>query len=249
MLKLNSSYIGYPEFARNLEFHGKTDSKEKFEKNSLELADWDYKKIIVNYVRNSYGHRSKDFSELNLDNYILCIGCSITEGVGIPVDTRYSDVLAKLMKCDLYNLALGGTGNDIIFYNLTTWFNAVKQRPKLVVIQWTEPVRFTLCEQNSFSLHSLWDNKTQDFIIQGDELGYFSTKTEMYKQLIRKIIDVPTIEIPWFTLPDVNQLNTVHIEDCCVDFARDFIHMGIRSNELFAIKLHKHIEKYNFCVT
>ena len=161
-----SNFIGYPENARFEYFHGRIDSKQTYDNNLKVMGpDWEYSKMFLTYKRNSFGHRSKEFSDLNLDNYILCTGCSIAEGIGLPVSKRYSDVLASMLNCDMYNLGLGGSGNDAIFYNLVTWFATVPIKPKLVVIGWTSESRFLTEKNNSIKLYTTSVNEIEYFLV------------------------------------------------------------------------------------
>lgn len=130
-----SSFIGDPNPNTTLLFSG-TDTEQKFQKVKKTLGkDWEYTNTKISYIINSNGHRSAEISDIDLNNYILCTGCSITSGIGIPVLSRYSDIVSSSLNCDLYNLAIASTGNDVIFYNLVTWFAEVKYKPKLVIIQ------------------------------------------------------------------------------------------------------------------
>ena len=86
---ITDNILGYsPEFRDELFFHGK-DSKVNFEANKKKLGDlWYYTNNQITYKRNSLGHRSIEPAVLNLDNYIVCAGCSITEGIGVEVHNR-----------------------------------------------------------------------------------------------------------------------------------------------------------------
>jgi hypothetical protein len=163
MLRFCSSFIGYPAIVRNQEFHGESDSKEKYIK-SLDTrgSEWEYRDLKISYIRNNNGHRSKELSELDLNNYILCTGSSTVEGIGLPVQYRYSEVLANMLNSDVYNLAIGGSGNDIIFYNLVTWFSKIKQKPKLVVINWVDELRYYVEKDQIIKIHGIWDDQHQN---------------------------------------------------------------------------------------
>jgi hypothetical protein len=239
-----SNFIGYPENARFEYFHGHKDSKQTYDNNLKVMGpDWEYAKMFLTYKRNSLGHRSKEFSELNLDNYILCTGCSISEGIGLPVNKRYSDVLAYMLNCDMYNLGLGGSGNDVIFYNLVTWFTSVPIKPKLVVIGWTSENRFLVDHDDQISLSTASDLEVEDFLLAGDELNYFASKTSLMKKLIRKIITVPIIEIPWHADATLEKpIHAVHYgQNKIVDLARDLTHPGIKSNQIIAETIYEYI--------
>lgn len=246
MINFFSDYIGYTNNLRFSHFHGKIDSNKNYI-NNLEVIgpDWEYAKMPLTYERNSFGHRSKEFSDLNLDNYILCTGCSLSEGIGLPVNKRYSNVLASMLNCDMYNMSIGGSGNDVIFYNLVTWFTNVPIKPKLVVIGWTSRDRFLTEKNNLIKLYNRSHDEVEDFLVMGDDIDYFSSKTALLKNLIRKIISVPIIEIPWSNESPNELGKPIHTvkftQEDNVDSARDLMHPGIKSNHNIAVMLYNYI--------
>lgn len=242
-----SDFIGYPENLRNSEFHGVSDSITKYHQSIKTLGtDWEYAKIKFNYVRNSLGHRSKDISQLDTKNYILCTGCSITEGIGIPVEDRYSNLLSSKLGCDLYNLGLGGTGNDVIFYNLVNWFSSIEHKPKLVIIQWTANIRFSTEKNNVIYTHGTWEEKNIEFMDLGEKLNYFQSKTNFHKKLIYKMIDVPILELYAINKLDnetTNQDEFIFPPDKYIDYARDRMHPGRETNKHYADTIYDYIQK------
>ena len=142
---ITNNFIGYSHPYRNTQYYHGKDNKKNYEINLKNLGpNWYYANRNITYNRNSLGHREKEFAELNVDNYALCVGCSITEGIALEVENRYSNFLRNDLNIDVYNMGIGGTGNDVIFYNLVTWLHTFTQRPKFVVIQWTDIHRFLI---------------------------------------------------------------------------------------------------------
>ena len=237
-------FIGYPVNQKNERFSN-TDSEERFNRLQTSMGkSWTYNTTNVTYNRNSYGHRSSEISELNLDNYILVTGCSLTEGIAIPEESRYGNLLSNMLNCDVYNLGLGATGNDIIFYNLVSWFGIVKQKPKLVIIQWTGESRYSILNKNSVYVHGPWEDKSQIFLVEGFENKYFESKSIMLGQLIKKIIDVPIIEVfPVNLIKNQGEKSPYKISLTANDFGRDLMHPGIESNKSLAKRIHDLIEQ------
>ena len=133
---LNDGYIGYNINYRYTEFFDGRDNKSNYEANLKKLGpNWYYANAEISYIRNSLGHREKEPVDLDYDNYALCVGCSITEGIALEVDTRYSNILRERLKIDTYNMGLSGTGNDVIAHNLIVWLSKAVKTPKFVVIQ------------------------------------------------------------------------------------------------------------------
>ncbi len=67
------------------------------------------------YITNSHGFRSKEFSS---KNQLLVAGCSITHGSGVPVEARWGDQLAKKLKMSHSTIAAGGASISWVVENV-----------------------------------------------------------------------------------------------------------------------------------
>lgn len=230
----DNGFIGFEKTNSVLEWSG-GDTEEAFLHNSKTLPDhWYYHNAPITYKINKNGHRSKDISDLNLDNYLLFTGCSITEGVGLEESKTYCAVLSKKLECDYYNMGLGATGVDVAIHNLLVWFSTVPKKPKAVIIQWPD---FTRCitgtSANHLETRGLWQENDDynRFVDLGINLGFFEAKNLLISSLIKHVIKVPIVEI------GVSRLIPIHndiVKLKIIDFARDLSHPGIKSNEDFA---------------
>jgi hypothetical protein len=75
----------------------------------------------VYYHINSLGYRTKEFSEINHNAFkILVLGCSMTLGVGLPIEATYGEQLAQLLRdtyridVEIINMGMGGRSMDYI---------------------------------------------------------------------------------------------------------------------------------------
>lgn len=226
MYCFRNDFFGYSDEFRDMSFSRSRDNETHFQNNLKKLGpNWYYAKHPISYKRNNLGHRTKEVNDLDFDNYILCAGCSYTEGIALEADLRYSQILAQLLHTDVYNMGIGGTGNDITLHNLMSWLLKFDKKPKLIVIQWTESTRFFIEESDNIESVGVWtsDTNAKDFILLGDRLKYFDIKTKYQKILLEKLANVPIIEIPWQGR-----------EWPMVDFGRDLLHPGIKTNERWA---------------
>lgn len=212
MLSFNNDFLGYHPKEHNVEFSG-TDTAELFEKNlKLQPEDWYYRTNKIYYDRNSNGHRCKEINDIDLDNYILYTGCSNTEGIGLALNNTYAYLLSNWLKMDYYNLAIGGTGIDVVNYNLNMWFSKVKKPPKLLILQWPHYNRFTAKNFQNLGKHipEPWDghgfwstlntnNKNHkdigNFLISGEDIGYFKSLKILTRNLAHNITSCPIIEL------------------------------------------------------
>lgn len=115
------------------------DSEDLFLKNKDKFgSEWYYYNKPIEYKYNSWGYRTKEFSDLNED-YFITFGCSFTEGVGLFYDDMWSNKLSRELGLDVFNLAQGGTGVDFSTTNtilLTDYLRKNnKNLPKFVIYQ------------------------------------------------------------------------------------------------------------------
>jgi hypothetical protein len=252
MLSLNNDFIGYNLTHRSQLFTG-SDSYENFIKNKQKDPDWYYSNVKITYKRNSLGHRSKEISEIDFDNYILTTGCSHTEGVGLELDKTYSYVLGQKMKCDYYNLGIGGTGIDVMIHNLTVWLNKYK-KPKALVVQWPiwsrfvrfaeDPDKYKEINKLTLLAQGAWVDNDDDshMLILGQQNHYFKTVEKLAKIKI-DTYNIPTIYVSHSIYPKSNTYeDAVLIENH--DSARDG-HSGIKSNEQVATQIYEKLKNLN----
>jgi hypothetical protein len=244
MNKFNNNFIGYKETQRYELFSG-SDNKELYEKNlKTKPDDWYYRTNTLDYKRNSLGHRCNEIADIDLENYILTVGCSHTEGIGLEVEETYTHQLSKKFKCDYYNMGMAGTGIDTMMHNLTVWFATVKKQPKLVVMQFPDVARFNIIqiEQEATNIDienaniSPWAINTpgltrsqKHFIALGESINYFKSKVTFARALSKALIQVPIIEVHvWLPHELPHQLFFKGVDE-----ARDG-HRGIMSNYILA---------------
>lgn len=259
MLSLNNDFIGYHPQVRNVLFSG-SDSAEVFlENKKVQPEDWYYRTNKISYIRNNYGHRCKNIEDIDLDNYILLLGCSHTEGIGLKLEDTYPYLLSQKMNCDYYNLGIGGTGIDVLNYNFVTWFAKIKKPPKVVIVQWPHTVRLTLqnfpeskdVTPEPFYQHGVWGKQFYkelgQFFVIGEHINHFNTIYTLTKKIIHNVATCPIIEVN--TSYDPNTI--VDLKLIQVDYARDFKlyerkhgygHMGVESEKINAESIYQKIK-------
>lgn len=243
MFSINDSFIGYNENFRYEKFSG-SDDAELYEKSlKLQPIDWYYRTANIEYKRNSLGHRTKEINDTNLDNYILSVGCSFTEGIGLENDKTYTHVLANMLGCDYYNMGLGGHSMLTSIHNTVIWFNKIKKKPKLLIVQSPDITRFPVffdTDTRSNNIGSTTINsknpKFVEFIIAGDQVNYWQTTYKLY-MLQFKSFGVPIIELCYHNLreefPNRSEDQKEKIDFVSIDYGRDS-HSGIETNRKLA---------------
>jgi hypothetical protein len=242
-MRIYNDFIGSDDSNTTLKFIG-GDSKKQFIKSTKEMPkDWYYNNTEILYEYNNLGHRCKNFEDLDQTNYILFIGCSHTMGVGLELEKTYPYLLSEKLKMDYYNLAVPATGNDVLEYNLLTWFFKVNKKPKLVVIQWPDQSRFM--EYDELRNHALecgtWstDPNYMSFVVNAEDTGMFSARVAMVENIIKNIIEIPMIT---FNFGNQRGYGIYDLHMSRIDRARDLGHAGIESHKQFTKILFNHIE-------
>ena len=239
----NYGFIGKSHSLTTLSWAGQ-DNKDEFLRNFSKMPGiWYYKKTPITYRYNSLGHRSKEISSLNLENYILCVGCSNTEGIGVEEDKTYPYLLSKKLNCDFYNLGIGGTGIDVTLHNLVIWFSVVSTLPKALIIQWPDVTR-TMTGTSDTTLHprGMWstdDSLYENFIDLAHQINFLAAKKMMADRIIRAI--AANIPVIYFGMGKIIPFNEDTIIEPIIDYARDLSHPGIKSHARFAESIHDYL--------
>lgn len=98
-----------------------------------------YKEDEVVYRFNDFGFRSNDFSNISKDDSLLFVGCSITEGIGLPYEHIWSSQMTKLInqgdkQFRAFNMSLAGTGLDTMFRNIYVLIKNLEKVPHSVFL-------------------------------------------------------------------------------------------------------------------
>jgi hypothetical protein len=224
-MKFNNDFIGYPHPNEVRQFSSTDHEKLLIHNLKKQPNDWHYRNCSITYEINNLGHRCKNIDDINLDNYILFTGCSHTEGIGLELEKTFPYLTAIDLGIDYYNLALGGSGIDVMTHNLMMWILTVKKLPKALIIMWPETTRYTRLQEDAtflrLELPSTLYDYSKKFMVIGDKLNFFETVRCMSKKIINAAYTCKTIHL---------ESSILHGEDK----ARDLCHAGILSNRAVA---------------
>lgn len=129
---------------------------QNFLDNSDKIDEF-YHTTPVNYQYNSLGYRTKEFSEYDSD-FILAMGCSHTEGTGLPENKIWCNVLGEILDTEIMNLGAAGQGLQFIAYNTDLYLRHHLPLPKMVVIQHPERTRKVNCR---YEIHTSSETDTE----------------------------------------------------------------------------------------
>lgn len=237
----NNNFIGR-DYASVVQSWSGSDNIERLDNNLEKMPnDWYYRTNEITYDYNSLGHRSKEIDKLDLDNYILFTGCSLTEGLGLELSKTYSNLVSQQLNSDYYNLGLGSTGIDTMLHNLIIWREVVPKLPKILVVQWPERVRYLTSTPNLDMILSKgpWNNESEveRFILAGEESNFFLTRRLLAYKIIETLFKCKIIQINIYS----NSYDKGVLTLRSLDLARDNMHPGIESNLKFANRICREI--------
>lgn len=192
---------------------------------------------------NSLGHRCKELSDIDLNNYALFTGCSHTLGEGLEIEHTFPYLFSKMVDIDYYNLGLSGSGVDVLLYNLNQWFHLIPQKPKVLIIQFPDYTRFSsiIDDTDNIIPRGNWDHSVQRFIVDAIDNGMLSARKRMALRQIESLGAKTITFTHGNTQPyDENALRMKHL-----DYANDNVHSGIKSHREFAsILVDLYLDKY-----
>ena len=213
------------------------DTKQVFVSNlKSQSQDWIYRTKRVLYNRNSYGHRSKEITELDKD-FILFLGCSITVGSAVTLEETFPYLVSQKLGIDYYNLAVEGSGYDLVSFNLSEWFKHIKLKPEAIIIKWPQTVRTFRAYQNNIVPIGPWTCKSDigDRISSDDWKNFECVITtdyfDHYSSILRNTI-ISMLEFQNIKVVEVDAVDPV-------DYGRDLKHPGTKTHELFSLNILK----------
>jgi len=240
-MKMHGKFIGIDYSDSTFEFYSEWDRADFLKNARTQPNDWYYKNNKVTYYYNKYGHRCKNIEDLDLENYFLFTGCSHGEGSGLELEKSYPYLVSQHFDTDYYNLSIGGSGIDVLEYNIVTWLSTVPKKPKAVIIQWPDHSRFLSIRPGYSHLMGEGSWATEEpiskFVTSAEELNVFSARKKMVNDLLYQLIEVPIFNVQFSTMALAN--NDEYVALVLQDLARDLSHPGIISNQNTANELSK----------
>lgn len=92
------------------------DHIESYNKNPRK-SDWD--NVNLSYQYNPQGFRCPDLNNFLGKPVNIALGCSFTEGVGLPVESAWPSLIEQQVEHPVLNLGLGGGSTDAVARVLT----------------------------------------------------------------------------------------------------------------------------------
>lgn len=239
-----------------------SDKLSYYEEN---IKNFKYKDLMptvyFNYKFNNYGFRCDDFTDYTKHKYrILFLGCSHTEGIGIPVEETWAYKLLNIINEELneeipyWTVAQMGTGLDQqvrALYHLNDML-----RPNIIIALFPEAIRREI--YNEFHLDSHFVKNTKiDKDTRENYYKIFSDNRMILYQVGKNLSFLNLLAEKYNTTVIANSVESIYYEEyydlfnfyryktnffsCKVDWARDMMHYGKKTNTAFALKVYDEI--------
>lgn len=155
----NKIFNNWQNFAKQEVEWFSTDTLESYEtnckNNSALMTQFDWVDKKFTYKFNSQGFRCEEF----VDNSILFLGCSITQGIGMPVDNIFPTIVASKLNMPCINLGIERSSADTAFRLAKNFLDKVK--PKICITTLVYPHRYELLTLRN-AIHFIPNHKFQD---------------------------------------------------------------------------------------
>ncbi len=207
----------------------------------------------IDYVYNSAGFRCDEFdSWQSHHNRILFAGCSLTEGIGLPLKDTWAKIMHERIcrefniNTPFWNIAVGGSGLDEMVRYLYHYFDLL--RPQIIISNLPEIFRreFWDPESPQFDVSSNQERINTIKLVRDEKFIRYQTEKnfaimnlllEKYNSSLVFVTFDENCNISYIKddLPRINQIDLFPIETEW-DLARDGLHAGPNVNRYFANK-------------
>lgn len=143
------------------------DEEDEFKKNlETQPIDWRYRSKEVVYTFNSHGYRcKKEFKDIDWQNAIVVLGCSMVFGQGVSDDETLPYFLGKLYNREVVNLGVPSSSNEFMLDNAIR-MKKTYGNPYAIVMMWTLSNRLPYYGETSIKHMGMWGN------LESNDLGH-----------------------------------------------------------------------------
>jgi len=178
-----------------------SDSEELFEQNMADpkqrarLLSNGWTRDNVSYTFNQYGFRSEDFVTNSVNDSVLFLGCSLTAGIGVDLESSWAYKVASSLGLRCYNLGVGASSADTCFRLAHHWIPRL--RPKYVMMLTPSNTRMEMMLENE--LVNLMPNMSEyienhyEGMLNGFYNGWLSHPANSEMNRLKNVMGVQTI--------------------------------------------------------
>ena len=223
MLNYSSTYKPHANQSYDWWF---SDGKPSYENN----VDKNYETMKTNgwinssfkYTFNSHGFRCEEFTD---EPTIMFLGCSLTMGIGLPIESIWPELVSKNLNMRCANLGIGGSASDTAFRLCHGWIDIVK--PKIVIFLEPPGFRLELVNSKVTKIINTYSNEpfkpfVKEWTVDDNNSYFNSQKNQLGMKSLCNDRQIKFLSFNAFDL--VNNK---------IDLARDLIHPGPKTHKLF----------------
>lgn len=230
-----------------------SDTEEEYIR-AIKDKDIPYGPNDVEYNYNNFGFRCDNFESWNHHPYrILYAGCSMTEGIGLPLQDVWAkqmhQMICQNLNCNIpyWNIATAGSGIDQMIRYLYNLKDIIK--PQIIISylpntvrreRWTDDAWSSWDVETSFWTWPIKIEREKEVFLNQRFINYQTEKNLAMLDMILNEIDCNFLyssSMPDFKISNYIQSNRYIQRDHLpeqYDYARDGIHAGPKTNSIMA---------------
>ncbi len=229
-------FVNYNSINTEESYHS-TDCEKLFNKNRKKLGkDWIYYDKKITYRYNEQGFRNDSFDKINWSESIVIFGCSNIQGIGLAEEDTLARQLEKILNRKVVNLGIAASSVDMACWN-SIILHDFYPHPKAIVQVWTSLDRYAAFK----------NNRCYSYTSVNPEYYYkidWAQRSKLYIQTDRALWKNKTVYIEASFFEDtVKQMKIQELKT--IDYARDLMHPGIKSNRIAAEIIAENLIKQN----
>lgn len=223
------------------------DSEDVYQKN---LRDPQQRQLLASngwidnfftYTYNSHGFRCDEFDP-NADAFVA-LGCSFTEGVGLPQEQTWPAILAQQLGTSYWNLGVGGGSADMCFRlanHYLAWL-----RPKFVVLLCPTPARLeyygdsSWCNLQATQVHSY----PNDIFLRQWFLNDVNSELNNQKNILAIQALCRNLDIEYYWCSTDSWIAGKD-DSVPLTWARDLAHNGVTAHRFFVKKIRSAMSRH-----
>ena len=186
----------------------------------------------ITYAYNSRGFRDREFDNKPSG---IALGCSFTEGVGIPAENIWPTQLSNLLKINIWNLGVGGGSLDTAYNLLEHYLDELNVQFVAVCVPPMNRFEFFRGEE---PIRIMGTQTIFDPLYESFQKEWFATEKNSLINQRKNLLAMQQIcnqrRIPFYHLYAMSDFTSDRA-------ARDCTHAGVDSNLEFAVKMHNKI--------
>ncbi len=199
----------------------------KTQKDKLEQLGW-LDPEVISYKFNSNGFREEEFDDRVSG---IALGCSLTSGIGLPLNTVWPSVLSKKLNTKIWNLGVGGAALDTCYRLLDYWIKRLNV--KFVICAVPIKTRFEVFINDNWECVLPQNLRGNDWLsMYSKNYITYSENSELnqHKNLLAMQEICNQHQVLFYY--DLMQYQLPHAKE-----ARDLMHPGVNSQAWIADKL------------